>query len=38
MPICVGAEIRRMKEEEFKARVYEVMRRVFDVHHDQPVR
>ncbi len=28
MPIHVGAEIRRMEEEEFKARVYEVMRHV----------
>jgi GxxExxY protein len=31
MPIRVGAEIRRMEQEEFKARVYEVMRHVFDV-------
>jgi GxxExxY protein len=31
MPIHVGAEIRRMGDEEFKARVYEVMRHVFDV-------
>ena len=34
MPICVGAEIRRMKDEEFKARVYEVMGHVFDVHNE----
>ena len=32
MPIHVGAEIRRMGDEEFKARVYEVMGHVFDVH------
>ena len=32
MPIHVGAEIRRMEDNEFKERVYEVMRHVFDVH------
>jgi GxxExxY protein len=32
MPIHFGAEIRRLDDEEFKARVYEVMRHVFDVH------
>lgn len=31
MPIHVGAEIRRMDDEEFKARTYEVMGHVFDV-------
>ncbi len=31
MPIHVGAEIRRLDEEEFKARAYEVMSHVFDV-------
>ncbi len=34
MPIHVGAEIRRMADEEFKARVYEVMGHVFDVHNE----
>jgi hypothetical protein len=34
MPIQVGAEIRRMEDEEFKARVYDVMRHVFDVHNE----
>jgi GxxExxY protein len=34
MPIQVGAEIRRMNENEFKARAYEVMRHVFDVQHE----
>jgi iron complex transport system substrate-binding protein len=34
MPIRVEAEIRRMEDEEFKARVYEVMRHVFDVHNE----
>jgi GxxExxY protein len=34
MPIRVGAEIRRMEDQEFKARVYEVMRHVFDVHNE----
>ena len=31
MPIHVGADIKRMDDDEFKARVYEVMRHVFDV-------
>jgi len=31
MPIRVAADIRRMNEEEFKARAYEVMGHVFDV-------
>ena len=31
MPIHVGADIKRMDGDEFKARVYEVMRHVFDV-------
>ncbi len=31
MPIHIASAIRRMEEEEFKARVYEVMRHVFDV-------
>ncbi len=31
MPIRVAAEIRRMDDEEFKARTYEVMRHAFDV-------
>ncbi len=31
MPIYVAADIRRMEEEEFKVRTYEVMRHVFDV-------
>ncbi len=31
MPIHVAADVRRMEEEEFKARAYEVMRHVFDV-------
>jgi GxxExxY protein len=34
MPIHVGAEIRRMGDEEFKARVYEVMGHVFDMHRE----
>jgi GxxExxY protein len=34
MPIHVGAQIRRMEDEEFKARTYEVMRHVFDVHRE----
>lgn len=34
MPIYVGAEIRRMEDEEFRARMYEVMGHVFDVHHE----
>jgi GxxExxY protein len=32
MPIRVGAEIRRMDDEEFTARAYEVMGHIFDVH------
>ena len=32
MPIHVGADIRQVDDEEFKARVYEVMHHVFDVH------
>ena len=31
MPIRVGAEIRRMDDDEFRARMYEVMRHAFDV-------
>lgn len=34
MPIRVGVEIRRMGDEEFKARVYEVMGHVFDAHRE----
>lgn len=34
MPIHIGAEIRRMTEEEFTARAYEVMGHVFDVHRE----
>ena len=34
MPIEVSVEIRRMDNEEFRARVYEVMRHVFDVHNE----
>ena len=34
MPIHVGAEIRRMEDEEFKARAYEVMSHVFKVQHE----
>ena len=34
MPIQVGAEIRRMDDNEFKARAYEVMRHAFDVEHE----
>jgi GxxExxY protein len=34
MPVFVGAEVRRMDDEEFKVRVYEVMRHVFDVHNE----
>ena len=32
MPIHVGADIRQVDDEEFKARVYEVMHHIFDVH------
>jgi len=31
MPIRIAAEIRRMDDKEFKARVYDVMRHAFDV-------
>jgi len=34
MPIEVGVEVRRLEDEEFKARVYEVMRHVFDVQNE----
>lgn len=34
MPIQVEAESRRMDDNEFKARFYEVMRHVFDVQHE----
>ncbi len=34
MPIHVGAEIRPMADAEFKARVYDVMRYVFDIHRE----
>jgi GxxExxY protein len=32
MPIEVAGGVRRMEDEEFKARAYEVMRHVFDIH------
>jgi GxxExxY protein len=32
VPIHLGAETRRMEDKEFKDRVYEIMRHVFDVH------
>ena len=34
MPIHVGTAIRRMEDEEFKARVYDLMGHVFDVHNE----
>jgi len=34
MPIEVGVEVRRLEDADFKARVYEVMRHVFDVHNE----